>query len=1077
MSNTHNIESFLGEVHNLYNVGIKYNEVIQKAMLATEPYVSVDIPSADGISMQTITVPSFAYIQAQVNTINQNISAMSMLQDGSSYATLINSANGAVRQLFELSHNKMPYIGSGVMQINNDIAFIDAKNDLVNKLYSPNIAVSIDITNLTKSYSRQIEITKVAITNYANYNANKTAISALSTYSEVIAFLSSKNIEYTISADIIDVEFYKSRYNGNFSVLKSIKNNDGTYTATLDTINYNDSQNTVKNSKELVIGDKIALLSQNTLYTVLSVNISTNELILQRTYGFDELIVGVSNLVYVDDATKRNINVPIKYNEHVILFIASTHIMHGTASTYSKPYLYSSKDIQINIGGELISVDTYIKSVNGSDISTYLKSLVAQSSIPIAYAITPDKPIIDANMFKVVQINKHIVDGSNIEYIKKLYSSQKQLSEDLKASNSTITTLKSTLEQSNYKNESDRKEISQQLSNEQIKYKSLQTEYSAIVTELSNKDIGLYASTYAPKYRVRGFWPIQSDMHSEYTRDQTVIAYKIQYRYVSANNKIANSDNYELKQKIGDDEVSTTGSFSVWNEFITPTKRRVIKHDGTIEYVSNNIADSDQININQLDIAITNNEQVDIRIKAISEVGYPNISIESDWSPVVRIAFPAEFSTAIDFAKLQDDVVTAKQQIDLYNILDNEGIVKHVKNSINEQHTFFAHPAIEIDSGFYTAELNRISLYEKLSAMTQEIAALNNIIVNNTNTLKATVVDAFGNEYAITNNGTIKVFAGFYTDAATLSPKGDIVTHQLYIKLSNTQSTQIYSLSPGDSALSTNSANYNRAAVGYVQDALATLSNGVKQTNGQIAYLRNRNVINNADLYVDNTALNSPHSTTIPTAAINSSAADSLKNILHIQSNSIERVALNDVNNVNFIAVTTEHPDYASTNNNSTLKTYLQKLAIDLTIPSDYTQIAANAQNTKVCFDINDKFLVGSLTTGAYLTFNAINQGQLKVSSNAIDAFKEIKQDSNILIPLVFQYRMTDALGRINGVPGNVNTNVEYTKRIGVDMLLNGVITQFDIEVSAKYTPNALSTNNIPKISTIANTNNASTIV
>jgi hypothetical protein len=1075
---THNIETFLGEIHKLYNVGIKYNEVMQKAMLATDSYVTVDIPSVDGVGVQTITVPSFAYIQNQLNAINQNVNAMSTLQDGSSYATLVDSVNGSVRQLFELSHNKTPFIGTQQVELANDNAFIDVTNDVINKLYSPNIAIAIDITKLTKSYSRQVEITKLHLANYETYLLHKTAVGNLKTFEEITAYYNSNSVPFTTTSSIFDVNFYKSRYNGNFSILNAVKNDDGTFLATFDTIKYNDSNNIVKNSKELIIGSKLSLLNENTLYNVLSVNASTNSVLLQRLYGFDELLVGVSNLTYVDDSTKRTVNIPLRFNEHAVMFVAATHILHGTLSGLSLPYLYSSRDITINIGGEFVNVDTYIKSVNGSDVAEYLKSLITQTAIPIKYAISPDKPAIAVQMFKVAQINKHIVDGSDIEYIKKLYSSQNKLSADLKASNSEISKYRSTLEQANYKNESDRKQVNQQLANEQNKYKALQSEFSSIVTELSNKDIGLYASTYAPKYRVRGFWPVQNDMESEYTRPQTILAYRVQYRYVSANNKIANSDNYSVKQFINDEEVETTGSFSVWQEFITPLKRRVIKEDGTVDYIVNNISDADQININQLDIAIQNNEQIDIRIKAISEVGYPNVLIESIWSDVVRVNFPPEFSTDIDFAKLQDDVVTAKQQIDLFNLIDNEGLIKHVKNAVNEQHTYFAHPATEVDSGFYTPELNRISLFDKLTAMQQDIIRLTNVIVNNASTLNATVVDSFNNEYSITNNATIKVFAGFYTDFATVAPKGDIVSHQLYIKLSNNVSTQVYSLSPGDNTIDTALSNYTKAPVGFVQDDIAQLSDSVKQTNGQIAYLRNRNVINNDDLYIENDALITPHAITIPSVAINTSATDSAKNVLHLNGSNIDRVALNDVNNVNFIAITSDYPGYDSAQPNTAIKEYLQKLSTKLTLPTTHKQLeAVTNDTTKACYELNDKFLVGGLTTGSYLLFNSINQSQLKVSSNAIDAFKELKQNTDILLPILFQYRMTDALGRINGIPGNTNTNLEYTKRIGIDMLLNGVLTQFDIEVTAKYSPNSLSTNNIPKISTVANTNNAPTIV
>lgn len=939
----------------------------------------------------------------------------------------------------------------------------------------------MDCTELIKNYSRQVKLTKLNISSFELYSQHQGAITQLSDFEDIKAYLESNSVTYDESESIVDVEYYESRYQGDFSILRSERNNDGTFTARLDTVNYSDNMNTVKMSKELVRGSKLAMLSQNTLFNVLDVNVSTQTVILQRIYGFDELVVGVSNLTYVDDNTKRNVNVPIRFNEHMILFISSTHLQHGTMSGKSKPILLSSKEIQISAGGDLVSVDDYIKASNGTDIKVLLQSLVSQSSIPLKFAVTPNKPQVDLNNFKVVQINKHIVEGSDVEYIKKLYAQQNKIKGEMNITVDNINNYNNALEQSNYKNESDRKEIAKKLENEKAKYKTQQQEYSTTVGELSNKDIGLYASTYAPKYRVRGFWAIQDDMTSEYTRNQVILAYRVQFRYVSANNKIANSENFSLVEDVNGEQVETTGAFSVWQEFVTPLRKRIIQKDGTISYQPNNIADANQINLNQLDIAIQKNEQIDVRIQAISEVGYPNVLVQSDWSDTVRVNFPPEFTTDIDFAKLQNEVNEAKQEVELYGILENNGLIHHVQNSMSIQHTYFAHPASSIDSGFVTPELNRINLFDKISTMQQEIEQLKNTIVGNTNTLNVSLEDEFGNNYAITNNGTHKVFAGYYTDKATLEPKGDIINFQMYIKLSNAiQNTQIYSLNAGDSSIVSDILSYSNVPVGFVQDeGLNTLPLGTPQTKAQIAYLRERNIINNDDLYVDNTALVTPWSNTVPAGSINTGATDPEKNVLHINGANIERIGLNNSDNTSFIAMSTRHPKYNQQSSNQEIRQYLQKLSTLMTFPNGKqinSKTVSGIEETKVSFAIDDEFLVGELTTGSYLTFNSVTNSQLKVAGNAIDSFKEVTPNGDVLIPILFQYRMTDALGRINGKPNVTDTNVTYTKRIGVDMLINGIKTMFDIEVSAKYTPSALNTNNIPKVGSL-NTNNGNSLV
>jgi hypothetical protein len=867
------------------------------------------------------------------------------------------------------------------------------------------------------------------------------------------------------------------RYHGVFSVLNHTKNANNTFNVKLDTIHYNDIDNNVKLSRELVVGDKLALLNHNTLFEVVDINFSDNSAVLKRIYGYDELITGVANLVYVDTNVKRHVNMQLRYNEFGLAFIASTHNIHGTMSNYSNAYPFSTKAMLMNVNGEDITVNEYIRNNNGTDVSEYISSIINQSSIALKYAVKPSKPAIDASMFKVVQINKHIVEGSDVEYIKKLYAAQKKLSDELKAENENVANYKTVLESANYKNEYERKQVQQQLQNANANIDSLNSQYSNVISELSNKDIGLYASTYSPKYRVRGFWPIEDDLVSEFTRPQKIIGYRLQYRYVSANDKIAQSDNYSLKQQVGNETVELTGAFSSWVEVTSPILRQVTDAYGNITYSDNNIADAEQININQLDLAITSNEQIDVRIKAITEVGYPTIAVESDWSDIVRITYPPELASDIDFAKLEELVKNEKQKIELHSIIGASGITRHIQNSITEQHAYFAHSANEIDSGFFTAEMNRIPLNVQLSNMQKDIDTLRNTIINNTNTLKLSVIDAFDNEYIITNNASIKVFAGFYTDLATTSAKGDIVSHQLYIKVTNTSPSQIYSLMPGDIDADIVSDIYSDAPVGYIQSASRELPFGKKQTYGQIAYLRNRNVINNFDLYETNQYETMPHTLTVPTESIDAAAPLAEKNAVHVNaSNSAETIKIKNEGSTNFIAVSTAHPQYVANSANAEIKAYLQLLATRLPALQTQKQAKVSDNIAKMMFIENDKFLIGDKTTGAFLIFNPIDESQLHVNSNAVESFKEVKPDTAVLIPILFQYRMTDALGRLNGDYNNSNTDLTYTKRIGVDMLINGQTVKFDIEVSAKYTPNSLSSSKIPQYSAMADKNNRSTL-
>jgi hypothetical protein len=78
-------------------------------------------------------------------------------------------------------------------------------------------------------------------------------------------------------------------------------------------------------------------------------------------------------------------------------------------------------------------------------------------------------------------------------------------------------------------------------------------------------------------------------------------------------------------------------------------------------------------------------------------------------------------------------------------------------------------------------------------------------------------------------------------------------------------------------------------------------------------------------------------------------------------------------------------------------------------------------------------------------------------------ATKNIVDSSNsINVPLIFQFRATDALGNIGGFRADGNpTNITYTKKIGIDIQVkNQSPFSFDVEVTGKYKNDTLSSPN-----------------
>ena len=75
----------------------------------------------------------------------------------------------------------------------------------------------------------------------------------------------------------------------------------------------------------------------------------------------------------------------------------------------------------------------------------------------------------------------------------------------------------------------------------------------------------------------------------------------------------------------------------------------------------------------------------------------------------------------------------------------------------------------------------------------------------------------------------------------------------------------------------------------------------------------------------------------------------------------------------------------------------------------------------------------------------------IQVVGDSTSSVLIIPKESEILIPFVYEYRMIDRLGVINGVKlFDTTTILEYSKKIGIDLLINNQAFKFDINVTSK---------------------------
>jgi hypothetical protein len=425
--------------------------------------------------------------------------------------------------------------------------------------------------------------------------------------------------------------------------------------------------------------------------------------------------------------------------------------------------------------------------------------------------------------------------------------------------------------------------------------------------------------------------------------------------------------------------------------------------------------------------------------------------------------------------------------------------------SFTQNGNFYANDSKHIASGFLTPENNIISLFDKLNEMDKQLQTLQSLIQNAKGNLAVSVIDEYGQEYKVDNNTTLKLYAGNYKDQVNSLQikKGAIVTKTYLLKLANdsASSLELYSRMYGSKTLmvvgTAGDVDYNtlrkydNVPIGisksYPKDTIIdNLPNQSAQVKGQFLYGRYMSVDGTNELYVDPSSLSGNININSSGEFLPSDDHGSNGNGFAWSIYNGNTIPSSEMSPSGFY-IHKNHPDIPSWESESTgipysetVKKYVRNSALagDTSTSNYFKQLAYHynsTQNSKICFSPNDQYLIGPQTVGAYLFLNPNSHDDLVVDGNDALSTKILQygSDKAITIPVIFQYRMTDyygdgnnGLGNIGGdINFNTSSNLEYTKRIGIDIynnLKDNNRFSFDIEITSRYTSKTMSNTFIP---------------
>lgn len=861
-------QQLMSDVVTLYTALEEFLVKFSESTTNYSDYTEFNWTDANGGS-QTMKIPSIGHLKTDLSEVKQQIEDLIKNNDDK---IVLKYGDNSVRT-FEMK--KISALLDNINQISDTSFSIPTEfkaksNWMFESFLNPLLYVGINVANFVsdndvKKFAVRRLILNTPSTNDINtFNANLKGTNNLD-YDETITFLKNQGLQYSVDDNEYELASCVNRYSGSFTVLKiekstaAIGNNEYPQNYyTLDKLYYTDAINNPKGFTQLSIGN-ILLTGNDTEYKVKSIDASTNRVLLEKVFGNEPITLGVDTLKIKPEAYRiPELQINIGYNEYEVIFVKPiANVLDLTTNGWSMGFGIYTNELSILLSSnQSIALPEYYNNYV-ADFGLMMLNFAKEKQIPASLGIKPESPVLNASDYKVEQVNTHIREDKSYEEFKEKIATKNSLKSQIETLNKSINDSMKKLNSSSTQNEQERLSTKKTIAEYNTQKSGIQNQLSTILNELSTYIKSDTNMSTSPKYKIRGFINIpesKTDIYGE----QAIVQMVYQYRYKSKSGGASKVNNIPYTDANGN---TIQGYFSQWNEHRSDIRKKSYDSStGKYIWVEEDTQDSDAINFNQLDISITKGEIVEIRVKSISEAGYPLNPIESDWSNTIEIEFPDEFDIVEEDSVLAQRLLIEDALTDFQDDLNARGLELHLSDSVTTGDKYYAHQLENIASGTFTSEGNIINASEYIKSLVSKINALESAITDDEGELLVVVVDSEGNEYKATNGNTVDILAGYYNKEA--SSAGDIVTKTYKIKISNTSATPLELVSMFNSSRTfiDESTTLESATPDYLinkkyGEAPIVLGGSVvssNQYNSQFIYSRYKDISLSKSLYNDN---------------------------------------------------------------------------------------------------------------------------------------------------------------------------------------------------------------------------------
>ena len=1094
------VKDLLTEHKNSVEIWKKFTD----ALNSTKETVTVNVDNGNG-TIEKIQIPSFGWLKSQVERLDNNVKSLSGLGESSAINRL---EDGTFQQIIL---NTLSREAPSITSLSVPTAFDFKNNWFFENFLNPLLYVNFNLSGQIDPKTERAIVRRYILNisnsdelDYFNVNYNNRNDIDIDSFEEDIT---AQGIEYFTDEEVRAIPYQENQFYGTFDVIKIFDENvEDIANITSETkrrkryklnkLTYSSRSSSLEETETLQVGDNLIVNTgrKNSRYRIINIETSTSIVELDIVEGYDAIKQGSETLSFYDsNSSLVNLEIPISFNERLVTFVKAIDPNSNIpASFWSPGVAIFTNDLAIAVTNDSTATLTEFYNDQVVDFGQFMLGMAKDSTPPSIAGVTPDAPQLDAANFKVVEVNQHLTQRKAFDEIRKLQNQKNNLNSEIEEIDIAVTEKREELATTKFNSNIDRSKVVTELQNfereKQNKLKLLSSIISKINNLSSESSVGITS-----KYRIRGFWPLPDPKIGASGSPQEVVQFAIEYRYLSKEGDSNPIEQIEFTDNSGETQ---TGAQTTWIRTVSPVRRRELNEDtGQYEWADEDIKDSDAININQLDIPINRNEKVQIRIRSISEAGYPNNPLNSEYSSTIEVEFPDDLAGNTAVQDIIDEANREQVRVELDNDLASLGLNLHLSDQFTANEKFFAHTATSIDSGFLSPEQKPVALADKLIELQNEIDRLNATLAAETPDLTAVLQDEDGNTLTLSNNQKNQIFAGYYRDiVSNLSvKKGVIVNRTFFLVLQNNSSTDLKFRSNEPGAATTSPfVQFNSGQPFELYDEVPIINNEESsifqegQAYGQYIYFR-KGGVNREDFYKkirdDNAGEGILLSEYHYSSTVLSKTSSNTGFVVIEEGGNVEKGLLNlsdtapggELDNPMYIHI--DHPsisvgdsipstaDLEDIYGNSKLANIIQSNTFGIfdgnLSNSDY-KLQWDYQNDltiKQSYRANDQYLLGPGSCGAYLFPLIRNINDIRVDGDTINSEKVIGPGEQVTIPLIFQFRMTDYFGEGETGLGNVGgdytqsiENLSYVKSLGVDLYTSDNRKfSFDLEFQAIY--------------------------